>query len=144
MINLNGEVVGINSIVVSSAQGIGFAVGTFTAVPVVQSILENGEVIWPWLGISVNDITSNTALELNLIPREGVLIEFVWPETPAKFGDLRQGDVIVELQDSEIKNVRHLQKLLRGGFFVGDKVSITILRHGEEITTQITLAEMPR
>ena len=111
LINLNGEVVGINSIVVSSAQGIGFAVGTFTAVPVVQSILENGEVIWPWLGISVNDITSNTALELNLTPREGVLIEFVWPETPAEFGGLRQGDVIVELQESEIKNVRHLQKL---------------------------------
>ncbi len=144
LINLNGEVIGINSIVVSSAQGIGFAVGTFTAVPVVQSILENGKVIWPWMGISVNDISSNTALELNLTPREGVLIEFVWPETPAEFGDLQQGDVIIEIQDSEIKNVRHLQKLLRGGFSVGDKILITVLRHGEEITTQITLAEMPR
>ena len=144
LINLMGEVVGINSIVVSSAQGIGFAVGTFTAVPVVQSIIENGEVIWPWLGISVNDITSNTALELNLTPREGVLIEFVWPETPADHGELQPGDVIIKLQNSEIKNVKHLQKLLRGGFSVGEEVSITIIRNGEDITTQITLAEMPR
>lgn len=144
LINLKGEVVGINSIVVSSAQGIGFAVGMFTAVPVVKSILENGRVIWPWLGVSVNDITSNTALELKLTPRDGVLIEFVWPESPAALVQIEQGDVIVQLQGSKIRNVRHLQTLLRGSYSVGEEVSITILRQGERITSQITLAEMPR
>ena len=64
---------------VSTAQRIGFSLGSFTAAPVVQSLIEFGRAVWVWLGVSVEAVTTASALELGLPVREGVLLSYIWP-----------------------------------------------------------------
>jgi serine protease Do len=144
LVNTTGEVVGVNTIVVSSAQGIGFSVGSFTAVPVVQSLIEFGRVVWPWLGASVEAVTTARALELGLPVREGVLLSYIWPSSPADEAGLRIEDVLIEMDGIPVSNVRGLQKLLRQQFQVDEEVEIKLIRKDELVKAFVTLKEMPR
>ena len=144
LVNTHGEVIGVNTIVVSSAQGIGFSVGSFTAVPVVRSLIEFGRVVWPWLGVSVEAVTMTRALELGLPVRGGVLVSYIWPSSPADKADLRTEDILIEMDGTPVSSVRVLQKLLRQRFHVGQEVEIKLIRKGEPMKTIVILKEMPR
>ena len=99
LINLQGEVIGINTAVLrgDDAQGIGFAVSTETAIPVADQLVRNGRVIWPWLGIGADDINRVTAVEMDLSVREGILVTGVVNSGPAARVGIRAEDVIVAL-----------------------------------------------
>ncbi|MBI4233970.1 MAG: trypsin-like peptidase domain-containing protein [Chloroflexi bacterium] len=144
LVNLQGQVVGINTIVVIEAQGIGFAISTFNAIPVVKSLLENGRVVWPWMGVAVSDLTPGKALELGLSLREGVIIAGVTRNSPASRAGIRAGDIVLSLDDSKVPTVRELQRLLRERYKVGQGVQITLLRDGKEQKAALKLEEMPR
>ena len=144
LVSMRGEVVGVNTIVVSSAQGIGFSVGSFTAVPVVRSIINSGRVVWPWLGVSVEDVSSTLALEMDLPGQGGIVLAYIWPDSPADEANLRDGDVVVAMNGNPVADVRDLQRLLREQFHVDQQVLVELIRDGKRLEAPVTLGEMPR
>ena len=144
LVDLNGEVIGINTAVVRGAQGMGFSVSSFTVVPVVQSILQYGRVRWPWMGVGISDITAPMALQLDLEDRRGVLIGRVWPDSPAQEAGILTGDILINLDGHAIDSLRTLQRVMREELSVGDEVLAVSLREGQPIELLVKLAEMPR
>ena len=144
LVDLNGEVIGINTAVVRGAQGMGFSVSSFTVVPVVQSILQYGRVRWPWMGVGISDITAPMALQLDLEDRRGVLIGRVWPDSPAQEAGILTGDILINLDGHQIDSLRTLQRVMREELSVGDEVLAVSLREGQPIELLVKLAEMPR
>ena len=144
LVDLNGEVIGINTAVVRGAQGMGFSVSSFTVVPVVQSILQYGRVRWPWMGVGISDITAPMALQLDLEDRRGVLIGRVWPDSPAQEAGILSGDILINLDGHQIDSLRTLQRVMREELSVGDEVLAVSLREGQPIELLVKLAEMPR
>lgn len=144
LVDLNGEVIGINTAVVRGAQGMGFSVSSFTVVPVVQSILQHGRVRWPWMGVGISDITAPVALQMDLDERRGVLIGRVWPSSPAEAAGIQTGDILINLDGHDIASLRELQRVMREHLEVGQEVLAVFLRQGQPIELLIKLAEMPR
>ena len=144
LVDLNGEVIGINTAVVRGAQGMGFSVSSFTVVPVVQSILQYGRVRWPWMGVGISDITAPLALQMDLEDRRGVLIGRVWPDSPAQEAGILSGDILINLDGHQIDSLRTLQRVMREELSVGDEVLAVSLREGQPIELLVKLAEMPR
>ncbi len=144
LVDLNGEVIGINTAVVRGAQGMGFSVSSFTVVPVVQSILQHGRVRWPWMGVGISDITAPVALQMDLDDRRGVLIGRVWPNSPAQDAGILTADILINLDGHDIDSLRVLQRVMREELEVNQEVLAVFLREGQPIELLIKLAEMPR
>ena len=144
LVDLNGEVIGINTAVVRGAQGMGFSVSSFTVVPVVQSILQYGRVRWPWMGVGISDITAPLALQMDLEDRRGVIIGRVWPDSPAQSAGILTGDILINLDGHQIDSLRTLQRVMREELSVGDEILAVFLRQAQPIELLVELAEMPR
>ena len=144
LVDLNGEVIGINTAVVRGAQGMGFSVSSFTVVPVVQSILQYGRVRWPWMGVGISDITAPVALQMDLEDRRGVLIGRVWPNSPAQDAGIQTGDILINIGGHDIDSLRALQRVMREELAVGQEALAVFLREGQPIELLVTLDEMPR
>jgi len=143
LVNVYGEVVGINTAMVGGAENIGFAVSSATAIPIRDSLVAYGRVVWPWMGIGGDDLTPAKANELNLSLSTGVLIVRVYQGYPAQQAGLQQNDVLTHFDDQPLTSVKQLQKLTRQ-HKVGDKVKVTYVRGSDTQMVEITLAEMPR
>ena len=152
LVNLLGEVVGINTAVLrgtdnttgTEAQGIGFAVSMETAIPVADELVDNGRVVWPWLGVSVADVNPAVASEMGLTSRSGVVINSIEAGAPAQQAGLEPEDVIVALGGQPVTNLRDLQRILRIDYEPGDELTVTAVRDGRERGFQVTLGESPR
>ena len=150
LVNLQGEVVGINTAVLrgtnsgTEAQGIGFAVSMDTAIPVANEIVANGRVIWPWLGVGVADVNAVTAAEMGLSVRRGVLVSNTTSGGPAEQAGIQAEDVIIALGGQEINNLRDLQRILRTEYDPGQQITVTVDRKGQSLEFQATLEEFPR
>jgi S1-C subfamily serine protease len=143
LVNLEGEVVGINTARSGNGEGIGFATSTFTVVPVINSIVENGRVIFPWLGVSVDDVTPLTAAQLNLSVKRGVLVLAVTNNGPAAKAGILSNDIIIGVGDYLVENVKQLQEAVRS-YGVGYKTTVIIMRDKEDKIVEVSLEEMPR
>ena len=143
LVNLEGQVVGINTARTQSGEGIGFAVSTFTVVPVVESILEHGRVVFAWLGVGVRDVTPVIATQEDLSVSRGVLVSNVTTDGPAAPAGIRAGDVIVAFDGAEVNTVKQLQKAIRG-YNIGHETEVTIVRGDDTRTFRVTLEEQPR
>ncbi|MSQ15305.1 MAG: PDZ domain-containing protein [Dehalococcoidia bacterium] len=143
LVSLQGEVVGINTAIDTRGQGIGFAISISSARPIVEQLVKNGKVIWPWIGIGAVTVTPGVVSELQLKLSEGVLVSDVPQGQPASKAGINSGDIIVQMNNQKITTVRQLQDLIRQ-HKIGDKVEITVNRNGNEQTLTMTLAEMPR
>ncbi len=142
LLNLSGEVVGINTIVASGAQGIGFAVSISTVISVVDELISSGKVNWPWIGVTVGSVTPAVASQFGLGVQEGVLIRDVTQGSPAEQAGLKQNDVIVRLGAVNTPDyVVFLQELRRRR--AGDQVELGIRRGTASLSVAITLAERP-
>lgn len=148
LVNLKGEVIGINTLVDRSndAQGIGFAVNTQTALPVANELVANGRVVWPWLGIGVKDLNSAIATNMGLSTRHGVLITSVMAKGPAEKATIQPNDVIIEINGQKVNNIRDFQRMLRIDFDPGDKINTKLIRKGNSspLELEVTLGEFPR
>ena len=142
LLNLSGEVVGINTIVASGAQGIGFAVSVNTVLSVMDELIRSGKVNWPWIGVTVGSVTPAVASQLGLAVEEGVLIREITRGSPAEQAGLKQNDVIVRLGGMNTPDyVIFLQELRRRR--AGDKVELGVRRGTTSLSVTITLAERP-
>jgi serine protease Do len=143
LVNLNGEVVGINTARSGSGEGIGFAIGTFTVSPVVGSILEHGRVVFAWLGIGVDDVTPVTAVQRGFSVKRGVEVVSVSSGGPAQKTGILPGDVIVAFNGTDVDNVKQLQKAVRA-YGIGEEADMTVARGYSTREFRVTLEEQPR
>ncbi len=149
LINLNGEVVAINTAVLrgqggQDAQGIGFAVSAGTAIPVAAQLVSNGRVIRPYLGIGARDVDRATVTQMDLSVREGVLVAQVENGGPADRAGVRKDDVIVALDGQPTPNFLSMQRLLLSQLKVGQRINVTVARGKDQKQFTLTLGEFPR
>ncbi len=142
LINLNGEVIGINSAIIPSGQGIGFAIPSNMAKKIIPPLKDKGKVTRGWIGVSVQSVTPDIAQALGLKETQGSLVGEVVPGGPADAAGIKRGDVIVTFDGNEIKKIGDLP-LLVAQTLVGKTVNVKIIRDSKELTLTVKVAEMP-
>lgn len=140
LVNLDGEVVGINQATLLRAQGVGFAISSSIAAPIIDSLIEHGRVIRPYMGFSGADVTPAIANEFNLNVGEGVIVTFISRTSPAYEAGIRVGDVVVKMDGIPTSDVSRWLNLL-WSYQVGDEVVVEYMRNNEPLTVTIELAE---
>jgi serine protease Do len=142
LLDTAGQVVGINVAIASNSENIGFAISTDTAIPVVQSIIAEGKVARPWLGVQVTTVTSTIQQYYNLSVNAGALITSVTSGGPADEAGLRPGDVITKMGDEDISTTTDLLSAI-GSHQIGDQVKVVYYRGNIQKVADVTLAESP-
>lgn len=149
LVNANGEVIGINTAVAGDgAQNIGFAIPINDAKGLIKGVLDNGKLQRPYMGVRYVQLTPGTATELGVKTEQGALIRGtnnssgVVAGGPASNGNLKEGDIIVKINDQTVDQNNSLSSVI-GRFTVGETVTVTYIRDGKEQTTQVKLGEVP-
>ncbi|WP_066634659.1 S1C family serine protease [Desulfolucanica intricata] len=142
LLNLSGEVVGINTAINAQAQGIGFAIPTSTVKSVLDELIERGKVVRPWLGVQLQPLTKEIAGYLGLQNTAGALVIGVVSGSPAERAGLQQGDVILEIDNKKINTVDDLINTVEKAK-VGQKLALLVYRNGKAVNVNITVNEKP-
>ncbi len=143
LVNLDGEVVGINSAIATrdgGNVGIGFAIPANMADAVYRAIREYGQVQRGWLGIRMSDLTPERAAQLGLPDARGVELVEVVPGSPAEDGGLRSGDIVVRFGGRPIHNINRLKNVI-ALTPPGTESDYRVLRGGEEVSGRVTIAD---
>jgi serine protease Do len=147
LVDLAGEVVGVNSAVVRGtstsaiAEGLGFAIPSNTALLISQQIIAKGHFARPYMGISVQQIDPTTAARYNLPVQWGAYVTRVGSGSPAETAGIQQGDIIVRMGDQQLDaNTQFVNALFN--FQPGDVVDVEFVRNSQHMTVQVTLTEM--
>jgi serine protease Do len=143
--NLEGQVIGINTAIYSpngGSVGIGFAIPSSLAKPVIEQLRAHGKVDRGWLGVQIQDVTPEIAQNLKLPKPEGALVADVTKGGPAEKIGIRQGDVIIGYNNHDIAKVRDLP-IAVADTPVGQQAQIKLWRNGGELTVAPTIAAMP-
>jgi serine protease Do len=144
LFNLDGEVVGINTAIISptgGSIGIGFSVPSKTAMPVIDQLRQFGETRRGWLGVKIQQVTDEIADTLNLKPVRGALVAGIDDRGPAKPGGIEAGDVIVKFDGKDIKEMRDLPRVV-ADTPVGKDVEVVIVRKGQELIKTVKLGRL--
>jgi serine protease Do len=144
LFNLDGEVIGVNTAIISPSGGsigIGFAVPSSTAVAVLDQLKNFGEMRRGWLGVRIQQVTDDIAESLGIKPTRGALVAGIDDKGPAKPAGIEPGDVIIQFDGKDIKEMRDLPKIV-GDTPVGKGVPVLIIRKGKEITKTVTLGRL--
>jgi serine protease Do len=140
LINLNGEVVGINTAIVASGQGIGFAIPIDMAKGIIDQLKESGTVTRGWLGVGIQNLTPELAAYYGVEEAKGVLVVKAYPDDPAAKAGIQENDIIVAVDDKPVEDSRELSRLI-AGLPVGEKVKVQLIRDGKTKTVRVTLAK---
>jgi serine protease Do len=142
LINIDGEVIGINAMIIQPGTGIGFAIPINMAKQILNDLIKQGKVVRPWLGISAQDLTPEMIEHFNVKEKDGVLVGQVYPGTGAEKAGLTSGDIIKSVDDKAVKNVNELVKEIQKKK-VGQKVKLNIIRDGKPMVIEVTTTSMP-
>jgi Do/DeqQ family serine protease len=142
LLNARGEVIGINTAILSSGQGIGFAIPINTARRVASALIARGRVVRGWLGVSLQPLNDDLAQALGAPKGRGAVVARVLPGGPAEKAGLTQNDVILRFGDVPVEDLQHLQRLALDAP-VDRPVTLHVLRKGREIDVPVTIAEAP-
>jgi len=140
LINMNGEVIGINTAIVASGQGIGFAIPMNLAKGIIDQLKSNGKVERAWLGVGIQDLTAELAEYYGLEGKKGVLVTRVYPGNPADKAGIRAKDIITSVDGKPVDSAKDLLRLIANAA-VGKKTAITLLRDGESETISVKLSK---
>ncbi len=141
LFNMNGQVVGINTAIVATGQGIGFAIPINMAKDLLGQLREKGRVVRGWLGVQVQRVTPELAKSFGLDRERGALVADVMPDTPAARAGIERGDIIVEFNGRKIEEMTDLPRVV-ANTAPGTEVPVKLLRKGQERVVQVTIAEM--
>jgi serine protease Do len=141
LFNIYGEVVGINTAIVATGQGIGFAIPVNLAKEVVSQLKEKGRVVRGWLGVGIQRVTPDLAKSFGLKEAAGALVSKVFEDTPAARAGLKQGDIILSFDGKKIEDSSELPRVV-ASTPVGKEVNIQLFRDGKTISVQAKIAEM--
>lgn len=161
LLNMKGEVVGINTAIYSgdgSFSGVGFSIPSDTVLKIVPVIIKDGQYLHPWIGISTLDISPDIAEVLKLKDAKGILIMTVVKDSPADKAGLRGssqttivdgieykvgGDIVLSIDGNEVRKIEDVLTHLQREKNIGDKLNLELLRDGKIINVVITLEKRP-
>ena len=141
LINLAGQIVGINTAVAAIGSGVGFAIPVEMALRVGGQLIHKGSVDRGWLGIGIQDLTPELAYTFSLNTSDGVLVNSIENKAPAQLGGLLRGDIIIQFDGIIISSLKYFQKLV-ADTSIGKVVPVKILRDGQEKVLQIKIGKM--
>ncbi len=141
LINKNGEIIGITTLKIEDAEGIGFAIPINIVKPILKKLVETGKFEEPYLGISGYDKEVIPYLSSNINFEEGIYIEEVDPQGPLKNSGIQTGDIIEKIDDTKIESMNKLKEYIYTKN-IGDEVTIQIKRNNKEILVKANLAKM--
>jgi serine protease Do len=144
LFNLEGEVVGVNTLIISptgGSIGLGFAVPSKTVAGVVDQLRQFGELRRGWLGVRIQQVTDEIAESLNIKPARGALVAGVDDKGPAKPAGIEPGDVVVKFDGKDVKDPKDLSRVV-ADTAVGKEVDVVIIRKGSEETRKVTLGRL--
>ncbi len=147
LVNVRGELVGINTMILSSGddggnEGIGFAVPINMVRGIMEQILKNGKVVRGWVGLGIQDVTQPMARAFGMNEARGVLVTEIQADGPAKKSDLAVGDVILEMNGQPVRDMNQF-RLSVASLPPGANVRFKLVRDGKSRETAITLGELP-
>jgi serine protease Do len=142
LLNLKGEVIGINTAVFSQGGGIGLAIPINMAQRIMRQLIERGKVVRGYIGVFIQPITPEIAEQFGLKGSEGALVSDVIPDTPAADSDLKRGDVILGFNGRKVATVSELQRYTAEST-PGKVVSLKVFRDKKDAIVKVTLGELP-
>jgi serine protease Do len=148
LVNINGEIIGMNTAIAGNAQNIGFSIPINDIQGLIKSVLASGKLLRPYLGIRYVSLTDDYAYKFNLSVKRGAYIApstgtpSVIANSPADKAGLKEKDIITKIDDTKIDENNSLTSIL-GRKSVGDDVSLTVIRDGKERTVKATLEAAP-
>jgi serine protease Do len=140
LINMEGKVIGINTAIIASGQGIGFAIPINSAKMIVAQLKSSGEVTRGWLGVGIQDLSEELAEYYGIEEGKGVLVTEVFPGDPADKAGIRPKDIVLSVNGKKVENTRELSKLI-ADTSVGDTVKIKVLRNGIKKTFRVKIVK---
>jgi serine protease Do len=141
LLNLQGEVVGINAAILASGQGIGFAIPSNMAAWVIPQLKANGKVTRGMLGVEVQNVTPELAQSFGMAEAKGALVAEVNAGSPAEKAGIKRGDIIAEFNGHPIAEMNDLPRLV-ADTAPGTKTSVKVLRDGKEKSFNVTVSEL--
>jgi Do/DeqQ family serine protease len=141
LLNSSGEVIGINTAIMSAGQGISFAIPIDMVKDISKKLIEKGEVIRGWLGVGIQTLTPELAEGLGIPDKTGVLVNKVYTGSPSEKAGIAVGDVIVQFDGLDIDDARKLQSIV-AATEVGKLVEIRVIRAGKEKKFVARIGEM--
>ena len=142
LINMQGEVVGINTMIIAGGQGIGFAIPVDQVKGIIAQLKSDGEVTRGWLGVTIQDLKGDLAEYYGVDGKSGVMVVDVVPGDPADKGGIKPKDIITAVNRKKITTSRDLTNLA-ANLVVGDTANVTILRDGEQKMLQVKIGRRP-
>lgn len=145
LVNLKGEVVGINVAIFSTSggyQGVGFAIPINNAKRVISQLIEGKKILYGWLGVTVQDLSDDLAKYFGLPDKNGVLIAKVLENGPAAKAGMKEGDCIMQFDNKPIKNLRELLNAV-GKSEVGRKIKVMLIRNKKYLTLDVEVGQRP-
>lgn len=142
LVNLRGEVIGINTAINSAGQGIGFAIPINMAGKIADQLISNGKVVRGYLGVLPQEVTPDLAEGFGLKNVKGVLIARVEEGTPAGKAGLLEGDIIIKFNGLDVPTVAKFRQIVADSK-VGDKVKMDVIREKKQRTLSVVIGEMP-
>lgn len=141
LLNVNGEVIGINTAIVAAGQGIGFAIPINMAKEIIPQLKEKRRVVRGWLGVAVQKVTPELARSFGLKETRGALVGDVFAGSPAEQAGLKRGDIIFEYNGKQIKEMSDLPRLV-ANTAIGTKIPLKVMRDGKEMVVTANITEM--
>ncbi len=144
LLNSSGQVIGINSLKISEdgVEGLGFAIPSNDVVPIVNQLIESGQISRPYMGVSLAGLEELPQMYLQELPEtvtEGAMVMQIDSSSAAAKAGLAVGDVIVSIDDVKVTNSNELRKYLYNDLSVGDEITLKVYRKGQEKTVTMTL-----
>lgn len=146
LVNIKGELIGINTAIFSRTggyQGIGFAVPSNMTKSVMTQLIREGKVTRGWLGVTIQNLTPELASEFGLKKTYGALITDIFEESPAEKAKVKRGDIILEINGKQIKNVESLRNTVAQSE-IGSKIDLKVLRDKKTLNLKVTISEFPQ
>ncbi len=142
LLNMQGEVVGINTAIVATGQGIGFAIPINLARDIIVALKDEGEVTRGWLGVAIQDLSPEMAEYYSIEEKKGVFVADVFEGDPADKAGIQPKDIILTVNGEKITTSRQLTSII-AKIPVNDSAKIKILRNGKEKTVKVKIAKRP-
>jgi len=143
LVNLDGQVIGMNTLGADQAQSINFAIAINTVKPIAEQLIKTGQVTYAYMGVGTYDNTQTLARRFNLANTPGVIVTTLDPQGPAQKANLKQGDVITAINGSKITSQSDLTKVLNTSK-PNDVVNVTVARAtGQPQDVKVTLGTAP-
>jgi len=142
LLNINGDLIGINTAIYAKAQGIGFAIPIGKAQKIISDLIQYGEVIQAWIGITVQAIDEKLARYLKVPAQKGVIVTSVEPESPAQKAGVQESDIILSIGNKKITSVGDYQSVAKS-LAAGNTVEAKFWRNGKKKTVVVKTKVFP-